>query len=252
MCPTNIVSACNRLKSKEKEGVVRMNRLKKEERKLEEIKIRKTIEELKREEAQGQKRKRIAVGKKPGSNKGIPGLSSEMNKYLVVAVRKKAAKTSTEMNKYLVAAVQKKPERRMVTPEVSSEAKEALLRRRGDALVKQHGYGCRHYGILDLPSMSQKRQFDYYCMEGRWFHEKSCLKCHAKTADMKPQKGSGIIVYYCEMGIKAGSINAEKEEERYDAHTCDCVLCPSCHAERLDEHQQVEGQTGRFSRRNRG
>jgi len=73
---------------------------------------------------------------------------------------KETLTVTSEINTFRVATSKTKATKKQTTQEVSNEAKEALLRRKGDALVNQHGHGCRHYGILDLPSMSQKRQFD--------------------------------------------------------------------------------------------
>ena len=200
---------------------------------------------MKTEEPRGKKRKTkgsvvTKKTKETGKNKNVS--------------KKRAHTVTSEINTFHMAAGKNKATKKKMTQGVSNEAKEALLRRKGDALVKQHGHGCRHYGILDLPSMSQKRRVDYYCQEGRWLHGTSCLGCNAKTTDLTPQKGSGIIVYYCEMGIKACSIDAVKEQAQYKAHTCNCILCPDCHAQQLDKHQQEgkNGPTGRVSRRKKG
>jgi len=98
--------------------------------------------------------------------------------------------------------------------------------------------------------MSEKRFLDYYSQEGKWFYNAHCLDCQTKTQELKPQKGSGAILYYCEMGVKSESIDAEKERKSYDAHMCNCILCPACYQKRLYQHQKKAGMsvTGRISR----
>ena len=150
--------------------------------------------------------------------------------------------------KAMIAINSKKIKGKQGNDAVSAGSKKALQRGGGHALVKHHGYGCRHYGIMDLPVMTEKRFLNYYSQEGKWFYNAKCSDCETKTQDLKPQKGSGAILYYCEMGVKSESIDAEGEKESYNAHTCDCILCPACHQKRLEQHYAGSSITGRISR----
>ena len=206
---------------------------------MEEIAIRKKLDDETRCKSTEIKRKRKATKSIKISRKKLTRTTT-IPRCSVVIQTSKAMGNKTQTDKKIV-------------DKVSDEARKALLRGRGNALIRQHGHGCGHYGILDLPVMSQKRMLDHYCQAGRWFHGSSCLDCSATTKDMTPQKGSGAIVYYCEMGMKANSIDAKKQKEKYEAHACNCILCPGCHAKRLSKHLQGDniGITGQSSSRRR-
>ena len=126
------------------------------------------------------------------NDKPASRVTGVVNKYLVAASAKIVARetsvVTSEIDKFLVAARKKRGARKEITQEVSAGSKEAL-KRKGDALVKHHGHGCRHYGILDLPSMTQKSEVRYYCQEGRGFYGTSCLGCQTKKRALNHKRG---------------------------------------------------------------
>jgi hypothetical protein len=136
---------------------------------------------------------------------------------------------------------------------VSEEVQEALTRGGGKAHKKKHGYGCRHYGVMDLNSMSELKDFNHYNKINFWLHGKICLgpghdkKCSKKMTkeDMKPEKGSNIRLFYCDMGIRAEQYKEKSTDEEkiiYEDHECSMVLCTECKNIRQEEYMSVSAK----------
>jgi hypothetical protein len=104
---------------------------------------------------------------------------------------------------------------------VSEKAKKAMARRGGKAHKCIHGYGCHHYGVMDLHDMSSLRDFNHYDSKDNWLNGKRCLgpnnkiTCPRKMTKeaMVPETRSNIHLHYCDMGIRVVNYGARGTDE---------------------------------------
>jgi hypothetical protein len=138
----------------------------------------------------------------------------------------KEKETQSEQNKYVASTRQKGAN--MISEEVTN----AMARGGGKAHKKTHGYGCRHYGVMDLKDMSTLRDFHHYNSKDRWLIGKRCsgpgnkVTCTKQMTkeDMKPEKGSNIRLYYCDMGIRAANYTQQGTAEETKLYTTTNVI----------------------------
>jgi hypothetical protein len=106
---------------------------------------------------------------------------------------------------------------------------------------------------MDLNSMSELKDFNHYNKINFWLHGKICLgpghdkKCYKKMTkeDMKPEKGSNIRLFYCDMGIKAEQYKkngTDEEKILYEDHECSMVLCTECKNIRQEEYMSTSAK----------
>jgi hypothetical protein len=126
---------------------------------------------------------------------------------------------------------------------ISKEAQQALVRGNGRAIVASHGFGCRHYGIRDLPIMDTMQDYRHYIKPGMWLDGKRCVDCRTPATDLKPNRIlNGYIMNYCRMGVSCEVLNPEESEEAkedFESRKCEFLICLMCKNKRLNEYEGV-------------
>jgi hypothetical protein len=131
-----------------------------------------------------------------------------------------------------------KPKHEKLRGVVSNEAQQALVRGNGRALVATHGFGCKHYGIRDMPIMDTTQDYKHYIQPGFWLHGKCCVDCKTEATDLKPNRVvNGFIMNYCRMGVSCEQLDPQESEEMkqdYESRECDFIVCLTCKNKRLE------------------
>ena len=146
-------------------------------------------------------------------------------------------KGTVEVHKH----IKKRSKKKKVLDTISTDAWLALEQGGGRACVASHEGGCRHFGIMDLKPM-HKTNYSFYIQEGQWLNGKQCGDCLVGSDSVTMEKGSGIMVYYCEMGLGARKYNKEGDlgdKSRYLDHECLLVLCTKCWHNRVEAYETI-------------